>query len=84
MDELHVQWQLADVVGVGHHILGEGAVDRVPGVLLRLAQRFPAGPAIGAMTAGGVQPRHANPVPSLTRVTPGQQPPRSLRLHGPE
>ena len=62
LDEVHVRGQVTDVVGVGDHILSEGAVNRVPGVLLPLAQRFPAGPAVGAVTAGGVQPRHANPV----------------------
>ena len=62
LDKVHVGGQMTDVVGVGDHILGEGAVDRVSSVLLRFAQRFPAGPAVGAVPAGGVQPRHADPV----------------------
>ena len=62
LDELHVGGQVADVVGVGNHILGERAVDRVSSVLLGLAQRFPAGPAVGAVPAGGVQPRDADRV----------------------
>jgi hypothetical protein len=59
LDEVHIGGQL---VGIGDHILGEGAVNRIPAVLLRLAQRFPAGPTVGAVTAGGVQPRYADPV----------------------
>ena len=62
LNEIHVGGQAADVIGIGDHIFGEGAVNRVPGVLLRLAQRFPAGPAVGAVPTGGVQPWNADPV----------------------
>ena len=45
-----------DVVGVRDGVLGEAAVDRVAGVLLRLAQRLPAADAVVAVSAGVAQP----------------------------
>ena len=48
----------------GRHdrVLGEGAVDRVAGVLLLLAQRLPAGDAVAALAAGVAEPGDRDPL----------------------
>jgi hypothetical protein len=47
---------------VHQHVLTEGAVHTVAGVLLGLAQRFPAGAAVLAVAAGGPEPGVAHQV----------------------
>jgi len=63
--EFEIVRQATDKVRVGEAILGKGAIDRIAGVLLAAAQRFPAGAAGRAATAGGVQPRNADTVAFL-------------------
>ena len=65
LDEVDVGRQVADEVRVGHHVFGEAAVHRIAGVLLALAERLPAAEAVPAVAAGGVEPRHADPVALL-------------------
>ncbi|MNV49904.1 hypothetical protein D3C71_1418770 [compost metagenome] len=62
LDEADALGQQAHVIGVGQRVFGEAAVDRVAGVLLRLAQGFPAAHAVFAMAAGRIQPWDADPV----------------------
>ena len=63
--EAHIAGQVADIVGVGQHIVGEPAIDRIAGVELAFAQRLPAAEAVHAMAAGSVEPGHADPVAFL-------------------
>jgi len=54
-----------DVSSVHQHVLAEGAIDAVAGVLLLLAQRLPAGAAELALAAGRPEPGAANQVAEL-------------------
>ena len=57
--------QDTDVVRISQHVFGVATVDRITGVLLALAQGFPAGQAVLAAAAGGVEPGHADTVAFL-------------------
>ncbi|MCY1293477.1 hypothetical protein D9M70_427380 [compost metagenome] len=63
--------QDTDEVGVRQHIFGITAVYRIAGVLLLFAEGFPAGQAVFAAAAGGVQPGHADAVAFLHPGHPG-------------
>lgn len=63
--EFDVFRQNSDVVRVGQYVFGIAAVHRVAGVLLALAEGLPAGQAVLAAAAGGVQPGDADPVAFL-------------------
>ena len=56
---------MAHIVGIGHHILGKAAIDRIAGVLLLLAQGFPATQTMHAVAAGTVEPGQADTVAFL-------------------
>ncbi len=53
---------MADIVRVREGVLGEAAIDRIAGVLLPIAEGFPATEAVPAMPAGRMQPGHSDPV----------------------
>lgn len=63
--EADIVRQVADIIGVGQHVVGEPAIDRIAGVQLAFAQRLPSTEAVRAVTASGVEPRHADPVAFL-------------------
>src|SRR5687767_8068045 len=65
LDEIQTFRQTRDVGGRREHVRREATVNRVAGVLLRLAQRFPARQAKFTFAAGAVQPGHANSVALL-------------------
>src|SRR5271165_638959 len=54
--------QSTDVGRRSDHVLGEAAIDAVTGVVLPGAKAVPPGPAIFALPAGVVQPRHSDRV----------------------
>ena len=58
---------MADIVWIREDVLCEAAIDRIAGVLLRVAQGFPARETVPAMPAGRMQPRHADAVSFLHR-----------------
>ena len=60
--EADIVGQVTDIVRIGEHIVREAAIDRIAGVELAFAQRLPTAQAVNAMAAGGVEPRHADPV----------------------
>lgn len=65
LDKTDFRWQVSDEVGIRQSVLGETAVDRVAGVLLRRAERFPPAEAVPAVAAGTVEPSHADTVAFL-------------------
>src|SRR5262249_38397504 len=54
--------QTANIIWIGEHVSSKAPIDRIAGVFLQIAKRFPAGETVPAMPAGGMQPRHADPV----------------------
>jgi hypothetical protein len=53
---------VAHIVWISEGVLREAAIDGIARVLLRIAQGFPGGEAMPAMTARRVQPGYADPV----------------------
>ena len=53
---------MTNIVWVSKDVLCKAAIDRITGVSLRVAQGLPAGETVSAMTAGRMQPRHADPI----------------------
>ncbi|MCY1240223.1 hypothetical protein D9M72_530600 [compost metagenome] len=62
LDKADLVGQQPHVVGIGDDIFAIAAVDGIAGVLLLLAQRFPALQAVLAIAAGAVEPGHADAV----------------------
>ena len=56
---------MGDVVGIGEEVLGEAAILGIAAELRLGADRLPGRQAILAMTAGGIEPGHADPVALL-------------------
>jgi hypothetical protein len=59
--------QVAYIVWISERVFREAAIDRISRVLLRIAQGFPGGEAMPAMTAGRVQPGHTDAIAFLHR-----------------
>ena len=57
--------QMANIVWIGQNIFGKAAIHGIAGIKLLATQCFPAGNAVMAMPAGGMQPRHTNTVALL-------------------
>src|SRR5487761_1423301 len=62
VERVHAVGDAPDVARAGERVLGAPAVDGVAGVLLALAQRFPAGRAVLARAARPAEPRDGDPV----------------------
>ena len=65
LGEAAIGRQVPDVAWIGQHVFCIASVDGVARHLLPIAQGFPAGDAVLAVAAGGVQPRHTDAVAFL-------------------
>ena len=63
--EVELVGDVPDIAWIREDVFGEAAIDRVAGVLLFETERLPARGAVLAMTAGGVEPRHADAIAFL-------------------
>jgi hypothetical protein len=63
--EVQAVRQVAHIVRISEGVLREAAIDGIARVLLRIAQCFPGGEAMPAMTARRVEPGYADPIAFL-------------------
>src|SRR5262249_9159316 len=63
--------KMADIVGIREDVLCKSAIDRVARILLRVAQRLPTGETVAAMSAGRMQPWHADAIAFLDSAHAG-------------